>query len=113
MKKINTLKKNYEFRYVLSKGKYYHGKYITIYIRKNQLNKNIIGIAVNTKLGKAVKRNAVKRLIRENYRLLKENLLLGNSMIFMWNKNVNLNEANFFKIGEEMCSIFRRADVLK
>ena len=74
MKKINTLKKNYEFRYVLSKGQYYRGKCLTIYIKKNKLNKNIIGIAINTKMGKAVKRNAVKRLIRENYRLLKDKI---------------------------------------
>ena len=46
MRKINTLKKNYEFKYVLSKGKYYYGKFITIYIGglnngcKNQINQN-------------------------------------------------------------------------
>ena len=36
MKKINTLKKNYEFKNVLNKGKFYKGKYITIYITKNK-----------------------------------------------------------------------------
>ena len=92
MKKINTLKKNYEFRYVLSKGQYYRGKCLTIYIKKNKLNKNIIGIAINTKMGKAVKRNAVKRLIRENYRLLKDKIEPGNSIVFLWNKNIYQNK---------------------
>ncbi len=113
MKKINTLKKNYEFRYVLTKGKYYHGKYLTIYIKKNSLNKNIIGIAINTKLGKAVRRNNAKRLIRENYRLLKDELVLGNSIVFLWNKNINLEEADFFKIKNEMINIFQTAELLK
>lgn len=113
MKKISTLKKNYEFRYVLSKGKYYHGKYITIYIKKNNLNKNIIGIAINTKLGKAVKRNNAKRLIRENYRLIKDELLLGNSIVFLWNKNMHLEDANFFNIKREMVDILRKAELLK
>ena len=32
MRKIDTLKKNYEFKNVLDKGKFYRGKYITMYI---------------------------------------------------------------------------------
>ena len=88
MRKLNTLKKNYEFRNVLAKGRYYRGKFITIYVKKNNLNKNIIGIAINTKLGKAVRRNNAKRLIRENYRLMKDDLSLGNSIVFLWNKSI-------------------------
>ncbi len=113
MKKINTLKKNYEFRYVLSKGQYYRGKCLTIYIKKNKLNKNIIGIAINTKMGKAVKRNAVKRLIRENYRLLKDKIEPGNSIVFLWNKNIELENANFYEIKKEMEQIFNKAEILK
>ena len=113
MKKINTLKKNYEFRYVLSKGQYYRGKCLTIYIKKNKLNKNIIGIAINTKTGKAVKRNAVKRLIRENYRLLKDKIEPGNSIVFLWNKNIELENANFYEIKKEMEQIFNKAEILK
>lgn len=111
MRKINTLKKNYEFRYVLSKGKYYCGRYITIYIKENKLNKNNIGIAINTKLGKAVKRNRTKRLIRENYKLLKKELLLGNDIVFLWNKNVSLDNADFYKIKSDMTNIFKRANL--
>ena len=48
------------------------GKYIIIYIKDNNKNENFIGIAVNTKIGKAVKRNRIKRLIRESYRINKE-----------------------------------------
>lgn len=113
MRKINTLKKNYEFRYVLSKGQYYHGKYLIIYIKKNNLNKNIIGIAINTKLGKAVKRNNAKRLIRENYRLIKDNLIQGNSIVFLWNKNIDIEEADFFEIKREMNAIFKKAELIK
>ena len=111
MRKINTLKKNYEFRYVLSKGKYYCGRYITIYIKENKLNKNNIGIAINTKLGKAVKRNRTKRLIRENYKLFKKELLLGNDIVFLWNKNVSLDNADFYKIKSDMTNIFKRANL--
>ena len=113
MKKIGTLKKNYEFRYVLSKGQYYQGKCLIIYIKKNKLNKNVIGIAVNTKLGKAVKRNHAKRLIRENYRLIKDKLVQGNSIVFLWNKNIALENANFAEIQKEMMAIFKKAEIMK
>lgn len=113
MKKIKTLKKNYEFRYVLSKGKFYYGKNITIYIKENKRKENIIGIAINTKLGKAVKRNHAKRLIRENYRLIKENLEKGYNIVFLWNKNIPLEKADFFEIKKDILNIFNKANLLK
>ena len=36
MRKIKTLKKNYEFKNVLSKGKFYIGKQVSIYVLKNR-----------------------------------------------------------------------------
>lgn len=113
MKKIKTLKKNYEFRYVLSKGKFYYGKNIVIYVKENKKNENIIGIAINTKLGKAVKRNHVKRLIRENYRLIKDDLEKGYNMVFMWNKCNPLEKADFFEIKKDFLAIFNKANILK
>lgn len=53
MKSILTLKKNYEFKNVLDKGKAYYGNQIIVYINKNKKEKNILGIAINTKLCKA------------------------------------------------------------
>ena len=38
MRKIKTLKKNYEFKNVLSKGKFYVGKQVSIYVLKNKKN---------------------------------------------------------------------------
>lgn len=113
MRKINTLKKNYEFKYVLSKGQYFRGKIITIYVKKNNLNRNVIGIAINTKLGKAVKRNNAKRLIRENYRLIKDDLVSGNSIVFLWNKNFDIEKADFFEIKNEMNYLFKKAELFK
>ena len=61
MRKIKTLKKNYEFQNVLTKGKFYIGKQITIYIAENKRQINQIGIDISKKTCNAVKRNHIKR----------------------------------------------------
>ncbi len=112
MKKLKTLKKNYEFKNVLSKGKFFVGKYIIIYIRNNNKKENFIGIAVNTKIGKAVKRNRIKRVIRESYRLNKEKLKKGKDIVFLWNKSAEIKEANFYNISKDMLNIFDKANMV-
>ena len=83
MRKIKTLKKNYEFKNVLSKGKFFVGKQVSVYVLKNRKNINVIGIAVATKKCGAVLRNRIKRLIRENYRILKNDLKQGYDIVFL------------------------------
>lgn len=111
MRKIKTLKKNYEFRKVFQKGKVYTTKNIKMYVSKNNINENRIGIAVSVKVGNAVKRNKIKRLIRENYRLLRNNLKKGYNMVFLWNQKSNQNEISFKIIEEEIIKLFKKADM--
>lgn len=113
MRKIDTLKKNYEFKNVLQKGEFYAGKQILCYCSKNKKEKNYLGIAISTKIGKAVTRNRLKRLIRENYQLQKNQLITGNNLVFIWNKKVPAKQADFYVIQEDMEKIFRKAKILK
>ena len=112
MRRINTLKKNYEFKNVLSKGKFYIGKQISLYVLKNRKKINVIGIAVSTKQCGAVQRNRIKRLIRENYRIKKDNLKQGNDIVFLWNKKENSKNANYFIIQEDMNKLLKKADLI-
>ena len=63
MKRIKTLKMNYEFKNVFNKGKYYIGKQIILYDLNNKYDYNRLGIAISTKLCKAVKRNEIRKKI--------------------------------------------------
>lgn len=112
MKKIKTLKKNYEFNHVLNKGKFYIGAQITTYIVKSREEENKIGIAVSSKQFNAVKRNYIKRKIRENYRLLEKKLVPGHHIVFLWNKKVPIENADFFIIQKDMKNSFSRAGML-
>ena len=110
--KNGYIEKNYHFKNILKKGKYYKGKCIDIYIKNNNKEKNYIGIAVGVKLAKAVKRNRVKRLIRENYRLLEKNMKTGYSIVFICRKNQNIEEITFNDVKEDMVNILKSADIL-
>ena len=110
---METIKKNYEFRYILQKGKYYSGDKIEIFITKNNKNINYIGIAIGVKIAKAVKRNHIKRLIRENYRLIENKLDKGYNMIFLWKKKNPVSEATFYNIQNDMKNIFKKSGILK
>ncbi len=107
MSKLEVLKKNYEFRAVLSRGKYYAGKYIEAFALKNFLKKNKIGIAVNKKIAKAVKRNYLKRLIREGYRQNIENFDLGYNIVFLIKKSANINEISFQAVEKDILKILK------
>ena len=113
MKRIKTLKKNYEFKYVLSKGDFYCEKLITGYIKSNNKNENVLGIAVSSKYGKAVKRNRVKRLIRANYQAFLPELSKGFNIVFLLNKNASNYDVDFYGIKEDMEKIFRKAGLIE
>ena len=107
------LKKNYEFRAVLTKGKFFKEKEIEIFVNKNNKNKNFLGIAIGTKNGKAFQRNRAKRIIRECYTKLENQLTEGNSIVILLNKNYSIEEISFAEILKEMQKIFEDANILK
>lgn len=111
MYKTKMLKKNYEFRRVLSKGNYYSGKYIEAVIISNNKNNNLLGIAISTKTGKAVQRNRVKRLIRENYKNIESRIKDGQNIVFLWKKNKNIKEVIYTDIKEDINFIFDKAKI--
>ena len=113
MKKTEMLKKNYEFKNVLSKGKFFKGKEIEIFLLKNNKKRNLLGIAVGTKNGKAFQRNRAKRIIRESYTKLENQLTEGNSIVILMNKNFCINDMRFSEVYEEMLKILKKAKVLK
>lgn len=68
--KIISIKENSDFKRLYYRGKSVVKKRIVLYYRKNRFNYNRLGITVSSKVGNAVVRNRIRRLVRENYRNL-------------------------------------------
>lgn len=113
MKKTKMLKKNYEFKNVLSRGKYYSGKCIEAFIKDNHKNCNFLGLAISVKTGKAVRRNQIKRLIRENYKNYEDKIGVGNNIIIIVNKNKSSENIEYYGVKKDFENILSKAGVLK
>ncbi len=70
---METIKENREFRRAYHKGQKGVAHYVVVYCLKNRTDSKF-GITVSKKIGKAVIRNRVKRLIRESLRTYADSL---------------------------------------
>ena len=113
MKKTKMLKKNYEFKNVLARGKFFVGEQIEVVLLKNHTKHNYLGIAVSTKNGKAFQRNRCKRLIRESYKNLENTLIEGNNIVILIRRKTDIKEITYKHVIEDMKKIFEKAKIVK
>ena len=119
----NRLKYDRDFKTLFEEGRFIAGNLVNIqmwevdsekYPRRNySLNDLKIGFVVSKKLSKsAVKRNRIKRQMREAVRLiLKKNEFKTGYFLLILAKN-DILEANYSEIETSIGQIFRRADIL-
>jgi len=79
LKNIRTLK-NSEFKEVYSKGKSKANRFLVMIVI-NTDKETGLGISVSKKVGNSVVRHRVTRLIRESFRLNRQNLLDNKSIV--------------------------------
>ena len=77
MKHTVSIKKNHEFRRLYAKGKSAVSPCMALYCRRTGRDHNRLGLTTGTKLGKAVRRNKVRRRMREIYRLHEDEMGTG------------------------------------
>ena len=88
-----TIKKNYQFRWIIKKGKKVNKKTVRVFITNNKEKKNKMGIAIKKNIKSAILRNRVKRVIREVYRLEEKKLKQHYNIIICFNTDsVNYND---------------------
>lgn len=80
---IFTLKRNNDYRRIYAKGKYFTSPIMVTYVKKNGRAYTRMGITASKKIGKAVKRNRARRIIREAYRTVAANIPYGYDIVFV------------------------------
>ncbi len=80
--KDSQIRKGWEYDRVYDQGKRLHGKGFTLICRANDLGHSRIGVSVNRKIRGAVRRNRLKRIIRESFRLQRDNYPSGADIVF-------------------------------
>jgi len=73
--------KNKDFQQVYKMGKSYANKYLVMYVLENHTEENRLGISVSKKVGNSVVRHRITRLMRESYRLNKEEFKSGYDIV--------------------------------
>ncbi|KPJ55717.1 MAG: hypothetical protein AMJ42_06365 [Deltaproteobacteria bacterium DG_8] len=72
-----------EFKRLIRKGKSQSTEHFEIFTFHNQIEKRRLGIKTSKKIGSAVKRNCIKRLLREFFRLHKTHLPPSSDILFI------------------------------
>ncbi|WP_347489487.1 ribonuclease P protein component [Desulfoscipio sp. XC116] len=89
MQKKCLVRKNRDYCKVYNKGISLANRHMVIFTRKNNLNIKRFGFSVSKKMGKAVRRNFIRRRFKEISRLNNNWFLNGYDYIFIARKGID------------------------
>ncbi len=81
--KSARLRRNKSFQAVYRSGKSYANRQLVLYVLPQRSNERRVGFAAGKRLGSAVVRNRMKRLLREAYRREQHRLVGGVDLILV------------------------------
>jgi len=105
LEKKERITKKSEFRTITKGGSRYTTQNFIIIIYRNNREIRRLGISVSKKVGGAVKRNRVKRLVREFFRLNKDQLPESSDFLFI--AKPGSIQLNYSTLSEEMLEFFK------
>jgi len=107
--RLFSIKSQSEFDKVFVKGKRHNGTLLTL-ILANSAGHSTLGIIVNRKFGNAVKRNRIKRQIREAFRSIVDTFRAKTETIVI--PRATAEKASTAEIFTEISSIAHKAGIL-
>ncbi|MDQ0157766.1 ribonuclease P protein component [Robertmurraya andreesenii] len=112
MKKEYRVKKNKDFQEIFKKGKSFANRQFVVYSLKKPGQAHFrIGLSVSKRLGNAVKRNQIKRYIRQAFHELEDDLQQEYDYIIIARKPAATMD--FFEIKGSLVHVLKLSKVLK
>ncbi|EGO65073.1 ribonuclease P protein component [Acetonema longum DSM 6540] len=108
--KCDHLSKNIQFQTVYKSGKSYANRMMVLYVRHNDLAGRKVGFAAGKKLGNAVVRNRIKRLMREVYRHHQGKLIPGLDLILVGRQS--MIDAGYKEAEKAFLALCLKADII-
>jgi ribonuclease P protein component len=108
---FSVLRNTRQFNQVYKRGKSIVNRHVVMYYSRNQLGYNQIGFSVSKKVGKAVVRNRVKRVMKELYRLNVENIVDGYDIVFV--ARVRSKDSSYKEIEKAMLDCFKKGNLMR
>ena len=110
LKKINRLKKRYQYNYVYKQGVKHYGKTMMLYVLPSKTKSIKVGFAVTKKIGHAFKRNLIRRRLREIAYFEIFNLKQNYNIIIVAKDNIDTY--SFADIKSDFHNLIVKADLL-
>lgn len=107
--KSEHLTKKWEFLKVYAGNEKYSGTLLILHVLKNQQGRKA-GILVSRKVGIAVRRNRIKRLVREAYRLNKN--LLPLSIHILITAKHNIGAPAYKEVEGDLLKLYKYANLI-
>ena len=88
MLKKEVLRKKDDFDRIYKNGRSLGERYVVIFFQRNNLGYNRTAFLASKKVGNSVQRNRAKRLMKESFRLLQEEIKIGYDFIIIARKPI-------------------------
>lgn len=103
---IYTVKKNKDYKNIYKIGRSVAGKYLVLYCNRGSSENTRYGFSISKKIGKAVVRNRVKRILREICRQNEQWFMRGYDYVVIPKKYAA--EKSYHDLGEELFKLARK-----
>ena len=111
LKKINRLKKRYQYQYIYKAGTYISSKAVALHFVSSKTNNAKVGFAVTKKIGHAVVRNKTRRRLREILRKHLPSLKQNYNIIIVAKEQIL--ETDFNSLENQIVNLLKKANLIK